>query len=308
MTGPTRLLAGMIVATDLDRTRQFYERFLGLECVRAAPDRLLAQDRGSKAAMEAGQADFFVLDVRQVDRIGNPQRQLNHWGLTVRNAAEVDRIHAAAKAMKDDLGIAKLSPVADLHGAHSFYMADHDTNWWEIERRMDGEENEGFLARGDFDPARPVKPQRAVDAPAPQRSAGDPVALGAELTHGTMEQADLPRARRFITQVLGLRCVQHIPPAQIIAGPGPMGIFGIRHPRPRPQEYQNRWVVGVDGQGALEAVAERASASSAELGLLRAELASDRLSCDIQDADGNWWQVVVTGDADYRMTFERGDA
>ena len=306
-SGVSRLLAGMVVSTDLTETRRFYETFLGLDCVRCAPDRMLVRDQHTRAAMDAGDESVFVLDVRHADSIENPQRQLHHWGLTVGSAAEVDRVHAAAKAQKEDLGIRKLFPVSNLHGAHSFYMADRDMNWWEIERRIDGLDNEAFFARGDIGEEGPVKEAPAIDTPPPPVKQGDPIVVSAVLTHGTCEQFVLETSRTFVEQVLGLRCVRHLPPAQVIAGRGGFGIFAIRLPRIAPQQFQNRWIVGVDSAADVKAVSLRAEVAAEPLGLKSTAMSDDGQSCVVQDADGNWWEVIVSATAEYQAMFGRGD-
>lgn len=305
------LIAGCAVTTDIAAARRFYEDFLGLESVRPAPGRLLVRDRYARAAMEAGSDDFFLLDITEVAEIANRQRMLHHWGLDVASPGEVDRIHAEAKARKDEFGLTKLMPISAMHGAHSFYFADRDSNWWEIEYRLDGLDNEGFFVRGDIGSADRVEPQNrmaVIDA----ALAGPPGALAgnARLTHGTCEQHDLDRSRAFLEDVLGLRCVRHIDPAQMIAGRGGFGVFAIGLPKVRAQERQNRWIVAVDGRAAVEDIAARARAAEAEFGLLHVgEVENDggALSVTLQDMDGNWWQAVDRDPAGYQRLFAAGD-
>jgi catechol 2,3-dioxygenase-like lactoylglutathione lyase family enzyme len=140
---------GTIVSTDLDAARLFYEDFLGLECVRHMPDRMLLRDRAARQAMEGGETGFLVIEVREVAAIDHPQNVLNHWGFTVDSTDEVDRIHAAAKAAKDRFALKKVMPITRLHGAYGFYLADRDHNWWEVECRVHGLTNEMIFERGD---------------------------------------------------------------------------------------------------------------------------------------------------------------
>lgn len=308
------LIAGCVVTTDITAARRFYEDFLGFECVRPAADRLLVRDRYARAAMEAGRDDFFLIDVTEVDDISNPQRMLHHWGLDVASADEVDRIHAEAKARKEELGITKLMPISGMHGAHSFYFADRDANWWEIEYRLDGLDNEGFFARGDVGSDRraawvePTTRTVLID-PALSGAAGA-LAGNARLTHGTCEQQDLGTSRSFVEDVLGLRCVRHLEPAQMLAGRGGFGIFAIGLPRVRPQERQNRWIVAVDDRSQVEAVAARARQAKADMGLLHVgeivEVAGEA-SITIEDMDGNWWEVVDRAPGMYQRLFAAGD-
>ncbi|MDB5576033.1 MAG: hypothetical protein JWR80_1209 [Bradyrhizobium sp.] len=311
-----KLLAGTMVSTDLDAARAFYEGFLGLDCVRYAKDGLLIRDQISKAEMEAGGEDFFVIDVQKVDVVENPQRMLHHWGVDVVSGEEVDRIHALAKARKEEFGLKKLFPVSDVHGAHSFYFADRDMNWWEIEYRIDGLDNEAMIHGGDQFPqpaaANGDLPGRTVvPMVADPRFATPAVVTNAHLTHGTCEQSQLEGSQRFLKAVLGLRCVRHLEPAQIIAGAGQFGVFGIRTPRVLAQGPENRWVIAVDGEDAVEAIADRARSAADELGLLAVETRPEGRfgrSCLIQDADGNWWEAAAMDVGYFQDRFARGDA
>lgn len=311
----SKLLAGTMVSTDLDAARAFYEGFLGLDCVRYAQDGLFIRDQVSKAEMEAGGEDFFVIDVRLVDVVENPQRMLHHWGVDVVSAEEVDRIHALAKARTEEFGLKKLLPVSDVHGAHSFYFADRDMNWWEIEYRLDGQDNEAMIRGGDRFPqpaaaGSPVPAQPAVAMVADPRFATSAVVANGHLTHGTCEQLNLEGAQRFLKDVLGLRCVRHLDPAQIIAGAGRFGVFGIRLPRVAPQRPENRWVIAVASGDEVEAVADRARSAAGDLGLLAVETRPEGgfgRSCLIQDADGNWWEVAAIDPGYFQDRFARGD-
>lgn len=144
------IAAGTMAATDLDESRRFYEEFLGFDCVRYAPDRLLIRDAASRRAMEAGDPGYMVIDVQQVPEIVHSQNMLNHWGLTVDTKDEVDRIHAAARETKDRYGLRKVQKITTIHDAYGFYFADRDMNWWEVEFRMHGRTNDMVFAGGDF--------------------------------------------------------------------------------------------------------------------------------------------------------------
>jgi predicted lactoylglutathione lyase len=146
----SQLGAGTMVSTDLGAARHFYEDFLGFQCVRYAPDRMLIRDQHSRRAMLAGSSDFLVIDVREVPEITHPQHWLNHWGLTVPTTAEVDRIHEEAKRGQETFGIRHVRKITELHGAYGFYFADRDLNWWEIECRLHGMSNNDVFQRGDF--------------------------------------------------------------------------------------------------------------------------------------------------------------
>lgn len=149
-----RLIAGTIRCLDIARSRYFYEKFLGFDCVQYAPGKMLIRDQYSKLAMSAGSDDYFVIDVAQVDKITHPQTLFNHWGISVASIEEVDRCHAAAKARQAEFGLKKIQKTTSVHGSYQFYFADADSNWWEIECRIHGLNNERYFKQGDvfFDP------------------------------------------------------------------------------------------------------------------------------------------------------------
>jgi catechol 2,3-dioxygenase-like lactoylglutathione lyase family enzyme len=308
------LVAGTMVTTDLTAARRFYEEFLGFECVRYAADRMLIRDRYAAAEMARGGDDFFVIDVQQVPEVTSPQRLLHHWGLDVVSTQEVDRVHAEAEARKEQYGLTKVMPPSNAHGAYSFYFSDRDFNWWEIECRPDGLDNEAYFIRGDvgseqraaFVPEAHAKHlvDDAVTAPR------DGIVGNARMTHGTCEQLKLEPARRFIEQVLGIRCVHHVPPGQMLAGRGSFGVFCIGLPRLKPQQEVNRWIISVSDAAAVQAVASRAQAEKEALAIREVRAVrneANETAVTLQDADGNWWEVTTRQPQYYRDLFVAGD-
>ena len=309
-----RLLAGTMVATDIDASRDFYENFLGLECVRYAPDRLLVRDRYARQAMETGDDDFFVIDVQQVPEITHPQRMLHHWGFDVATHGDVDRIHAHAKERKAELGLKMLGMITDLHESHSFFLADRDSNWWEIEYRLDGMLNGDYFVRGDVAPdfhQDPVGPEQHRSYVDPAVGGNDGAVLGnARLTHGTMELTDRARTRRFLEEVANLRAVYHRHPATLIAGRGDFAVFALPPPKVKPQGEQNRWIISAEDASGVAAVRDRALAAQAEMAFLKVgELIEQdgAVSMTIQDADSNWWEFTSRSADHYRAIFAAGD-
>lgn len=126
---PRLLSGGTMVATDLDRSRRFYEEFIGFETVRHKPDALLLRD-GNHIH---GDHPYWYIEVVRRDAIDHPQHVLNHWGLDLADEAAVDRCHEMALEHKDRYGIRKVQNVNLQHGAYSFYLMDIDSNWWEFE-------------------------------------------------------------------------------------------------------------------------------------------------------------------------------
>ena len=145
---PLILSRGTIVVQDLQRARRFYEEFLGLECVEYAPGAMLARDRDPKVLRQRRGNAYWVIDVRQ--QTGPWQTNLfKHWGIDVASIAQVDRAHAYAAANKERLGIKTLRKPRIQHGTYAFYLEDEDGNWWEVECRPPGEENDVVFAHGD---------------------------------------------------------------------------------------------------------------------------------------------------------------
>lgn len=126
---PRLLSGGTMVASDLDRSRRFYEDFIGFETVRHKPDALLLRDGNHRY----GDHPYWYIEVVQREAIDHPQHVLNHWGLDLEDEAAVDRCHELAHAHKDTYGIRKIQRVNRQHGAYSFYLMDLDSNWWEFE-------------------------------------------------------------------------------------------------------------------------------------------------------------------------------
>ncbi|WP_158085593.1 VOC family protein [Henriciella aquimarina] len=139
-----------MVTTDLTLARKFYEEFLGFECVRYAPDRLLLRDKTSANLMKQGKRGGFVIDVREVEEVLHPQHLFNHWGLTVDSAEEVDRIREIALSDGETYGLTQVNKISKMHNSYQFYFSDLDENWWEIEYRNNGITNEMVFENGDF--------------------------------------------------------------------------------------------------------------------------------------------------------------
>jgi catechol 2,3-dioxygenase-like lactoylglutathione lyase family enzyme len=145
---PVILSRGTSVVQDLAKARRFYEGFLGLECVEYEPGAMLARDRDPLKRRHRGGAPYWVMDVREV-RGAWETNLFKHWGIDVSSNAEVDQVHAFASAHAKELGIKTVRKPRMQHGTYSFYLEDADGNWWEVERRPPGEENDDIFARGD---------------------------------------------------------------------------------------------------------------------------------------------------------------
>lgn len=123
---------------DLEKSREFYEDFLGLNCVRIAPEGLI---------FTIGlRFHVVVLSLGTVER---PMGIANHWGLQVATKEEVDQAYEKTVALKDKYGIMEILPPTDQSwGAYTFFLQDRDHNWWEIEY-YPGNLTDDFFAFGD---------------------------------------------------------------------------------------------------------------------------------------------------------------
>jgi catechol 2,3-dioxygenase-like lactoylglutathione lyase family enzyme len=136
---PRFLSHGTLESRDLERSRKFYEDFLGLEVIRTS-DRSLMIRLG-------GEHVYAV--------VYNPKKPempvLNHNGLDVPSREEVDRCHEIAVAEQEKWGIKKITRPVDAHGTYGFYIADPDDNWWEILTNPEGGYSWMFAKGDDID-------------------------------------------------------------------------------------------------------------------------------------------------------------
>jgi catechol-2,3-dioxygenase len=113
-------------ARDIEKSRHFYEAFLGLEVVRTSHKSLMVRLGGQQT-------------VAVVRTAANVQKSVySHTGLDVSTRAEVDECFRLVMEQKEQWGISEIMQPADLHGAYSFYFKDLDGNWWEILTNPDG--------------------------------------------------------------------------------------------------------------------------------------------------------------------------
>ena len=134
---PYVLSHGTCECRNLRETRDFYENFLGLECVRHARPGMVFR-LGVK---------FHVVCVEVGEKL-KPCTLLNHWGLDMATKEEVDEAHRKAHEYKDRYKIRQILPISTQHGVYSFYMEDLNGVWWEIQH-YDGFLHDDFFAFGD---------------------------------------------------------------------------------------------------------------------------------------------------------------
>ena len=111
---------GTLEAIDLDKTRAFYEDFLGLDVVRTSPISLMIKLGGDNTIAVVKSKKTQVMPL------------LAHNGLDVGTREEVDQAYETVMRDKDKWSISKVTKPVDQHGTRSFYFLDLDNNWWEI--------------------------------------------------------------------------------------------------------------------------------------------------------------------------------
>jgi catechol 2,3-dioxygenase-like lactoylglutathione lyase family enzyme len=134
---PYVLSHGTCECRSLKETRDFYENFLGLECVRHAKPGMVFR-LGLK---------FHVVCVEVGDEL-KPSSLLTHWGLDVASREQVDDAWRKAHEHQERYKIRQILPISTQHGVYSFYMEDLNHMWWEIEY-YDGFLHEDFFDFGD---------------------------------------------------------------------------------------------------------------------------------------------------------------
>jgi catechol-2,3-dioxygenase len=112
---------GTLECRNLEKTRAFYQQFLGFEVIRTSNISMWIRLNGT----------FAIAVVQTGDKKG-PMPLLNHNGLDVGSREDVDRTYATILEQQERWGIGKVTKPVDQHGTYSFYFSDLDENWWEI--------------------------------------------------------------------------------------------------------------------------------------------------------------------------------
>ena len=111
---------GTLESRDLDKIREFYEKFLGLDVIRTSNISLLIRLGGPNT----------------IAVVQNPKKPdmpfLNHNGLDVETQEEVDAAYELTVRHQEEWGISQLRKPRLQHGTYSFFFKDMDDNWWEI--------------------------------------------------------------------------------------------------------------------------------------------------------------------------------
>lgn len=130
---------GTLESADLDRTRDFYEQFLGLEVLRTSPVSLMIRLGGANTIA-------VVRNLKKTEEMP----LLNHNGLDVETQEEVDAAYATVMEQKDKWNIGEVTKPLLQHGTYSFFFQDMDKNWWEILTNPQGGYSWLFEQGGDL--------------------------------------------------------------------------------------------------------------------------------------------------------------
>ena len=111
---------GTLGSHDLERTRKFYEEFLGLEVVKTSPVSLMVRLGGNHIYAVVQSRSYPAMD------------HLNHNGIDVESDADVDEAHRLCTELAEVWGIKKVTKPRTTHGTYCFHLVDLDGNDWEI--------------------------------------------------------------------------------------------------------------------------------------------------------------------------------
>lgn len=113
---------GTLESVDLEKTRQFYEEFLGLEVIKVSNVSLWCRLGGNH---------IYVVVLVKPER-KKPMPFLYHNGIDVENEEAVDECHRTVVRDAAKWGLHKISNPGVQHGTYCFYFYDADENCWEI--------------------------------------------------------------------------------------------------------------------------------------------------------------------------------
>ena len=111
---------GTLGSKDLERTREFYEQFLGLEVVRTSPVSLMVR--------LGGQHVYAVVLTKNKERMP----RCYHNGIDVASEAEVDEAWRLCTEQAQQWGLHDIAKPSERHGTYSFLFWDADDNAWEV--------------------------------------------------------------------------------------------------------------------------------------------------------------------------------
>ena len=112
---------GTLESKDLERSRKFFEEFLGCDVIRTSPISLLIR--------LGGEHTYAVVEQKKRQDV---MGVLYHNGFDVETQEEVDEAHKIAVQQAEKWGLHKITKPILQHGTYSFYFWDYDDNCWEI--------------------------------------------------------------------------------------------------------------------------------------------------------------------------------
>ncbi len=213
-----------------------------------------------------------------------PQPFLNFYARPVRDAAEVDAVHARVVAVREQYGIAEITAPAREEparfgvGTYGFYLQDLDGNWWRVEEN-----------RGPFGPAelpREGKPQGSIVPAGP-------------ISYVVLESQKLAVSIRFYRDFFGLEVVEPAPHYCMTSDPGgwvkaiAVEVGDALVPQ-RVANHHGMTLTG--GPERIDALRAKVAASAADFGLkkvLPATRQHGSYSFYLQDADTNCWELEI---------------
>ncbi|MGB0630772.1 MAG: VOC family protein [Alphaproteobacteria bacterium] len=117
----TRFLShGTLGCHDLQKSRRFYEEFLGIETTQTSPISLMIR-LGTEHV-------YAVVQVKNKEKMP----RYYHNGLDVETVEDVDRAYETAVAQADKWELTDITRPVEQHGTYSFKFWDMDGNCWEI--------------------------------------------------------------------------------------------------------------------------------------------------------------------------------
>ena len=136
---------GTLGARDLERTRHFYEEFLGLEVTRTSKISMMVR---------LGGPHVYAV-VKTTQKLSMPR--LNHNGIDVDPDADVDAAYRACHEHAVAWDLHDITEPVAQHGTYSFMFRDMDDNMWEILSNPAGGyswifEQGDLRGKGHFDP------------------------------------------------------------------------------------------------------------------------------------------------------------
>ena len=118
---------GTMECSDLDKMRRLFEEVFGFEVVRT-----------SKIAMQARLNSTTTIVCVKLKDVPETKGLGGHFGMDVPTVEDVDAAHAKLLKIKDEYELKKITRPGWIHGVYSFYVVDHDGNFWEILRNPEG--------------------------------------------------------------------------------------------------------------------------------------------------------------------------